>query len=188
MKNIPSLRELVDSVSTLETFKWGKSASLNQFLEQFSEKVQRVQSSCGGILSDQHIVLCLLRSSNLDKLEHCLGNLNINELSFSAVKDLVRKVYRDTSNDNVDTSKDQDKNNPPSPVKLRGWSDSEKGSQRKNRIMGQDPTATKHLPLLDYSRQIRHAGSNHAHNVRSITNAGTLKYCLNDYTVQQFYR
>ena len=92
MKHITSLAKLVEVFTNLEDFKWVRTMTLSQFLEEFSERAEEVKK-CGGELSDLYLALRLLKSSNLDKLHCLLDNLNIAKLTYTEVKKLVCKVY-----------------------------------------------------------------------------------------------
>ena len=152
MKNIPNLGALVDAFSVFENFKWvSKDTSLNTFLHQFQEKVQ----NCGGIVTDQYIAFRLLTSTNLDKLHLGLDNLNIRELSYIEIKNLLSKIYRDPCNQSVDAEKGLKKS---SPLESRGWSG--KDSSSTEMIIGEDPTANNRLPLHNKNRTREDVRSN----------------------------
>ena len=148
------LVELVDAFTLLEEYKWGRNQALPQLLQKFTERVDEVQKN-GGDLSDQYLALRLLRSSNLDKLHQCLDNINIRQLTYSEVRELVCKVYKDTGNDrktvhskptgNATHKLDNITLNSSNPRQARGWSS--EGDKNNNMIMGKDLTDQIKLPL-----------------------------------------
>ena len=141
MMNTPEAKwmKLVDSFSILEECEWVGEISIDQFLNNFSKTVSEVRA-CGGQISEQYIALRLLRATKLDKL-HCLGHLNIIELDYREVKQLLCKIYQHQ------TQTHKDPENPHSPNEQRGWSG--KGSNTDSRTRGKDPAATKNAPLLN---------------------------------------
>ena len=145
------LVELVEAFTVLEDFKWVRGTTLPQFLGQFLEKVEEVRKS-GGELSDQYLSLRLLRSSNLDKLHHCLDNINISELTYKEVRNLLCKIYKDTGNqltDNNQNKRETVSNDNPQKlnVEFRGWPG--EGNAYIYTTMGQDLSAKNKLPLRD---------------------------------------
>ena len=155
MKHI-GLVELVEAFTNLENFTWVRNTTRSQFLGQFSERVEEVKR-CNGELSDFYLALRLLKCSNLHKLNHCLDNLNIAKLTYSEVRKLVCKVYKDTDGDDTDSEDNHQKTDiqvtaineaktdrvTTGSQKHRGWS----GESNTNLTIGKDPAAKKRLPL-----------------------------------------
>ena len=156
MKHITSLAKLVEAFTNLEDFKWVRTMTLSQFLEEFSERAEEVKK-CSGELSDLYLALRLLKSANLDKLHCLLDNLNIAKLTYAEVKKLVCKLYKDTDNKDTDHTDVQvttihevsmsntNHRATTDPPKLRGWSG--EGNINIHLTMGKDLSANKTLPL-----------------------------------------